>query len=168
MEQIIFDSSCLLRPATFLGDLSYAFDFLWAVYLFNRCNCSHPSLEVVYLFLCFMATIHSLKCTVSFSFVVPPAVFAVTHCHMLLSLVVIYFHPLPFVVTCCHSLSLVVPLVVTLCHSMYHSSLFLETILKNKELLSRKNSGEISRRLVLYGKCRSLYKLELSIFGRCQ
>ena len=139
MEQIVFDSSYLLRPATFLEDLSCAFDFLRAVYLFNHSNCSHPSLEVVHLFLCFMAAIHSLKCTVSFSFVVPPAVifchslsFVVTRRHFF-SLVAISCHSLPFVVTRCttrcnslyHSLSLVVPLVVTCCttryHSLYHS-----------------------------------------------
>ena len=101
MGQITFDSSYLLRPATFLEDLSYVFDFLRAVYLFNHSNCSHPSLEVLDLFLCFMAAIHSLKCTVSFSFVVP---LAVTHSH-LLSRVVISFHALPFAV----------PLVVTQC-----------------------------------------------------
>ena len=55
-----------------------------------------------------MAIIHSLKCTVSFSFVVPPVSLVITHYH-LLSLIV----------------SLVVPLVVTSCHLLYHSlSLF--------------------------------------------
>ena len=37
MEQIIFDRSYLLRPATFLEDVSHS-------------NISHPSLEAVYLF----------------------------------------------------------------------------------------------------------------------
>ena len=68
-----------------------------------------------------MTIIHSLKCTVSFSFVVPlvvtrchPLPFAVTRCHSLslvVPLVVIRYHSLPFVVTRCHSLSLDVPLV---------------------------------------------------------
>ena len=148
MEQIIFDSSYRLRPATFLEELSYAFDFLRTVYLFNHSNCSHPSLEVVYLLLCFMAAIHSLKCTVPFSFVVPPAV--------------ICCHSLSFVVTRCHLFSLVaircnsLTLAVTRWHSMYQSSVFLLTILKNTVLLCGKNSGGISRRLLLYGKCRSL------------
>ena len=75
-----------------------------------------------------MAIIHSLKCTVPFSFVVPLLSLAVTHCH-LLSLVVTRCitrcHSLslvvPLVVTRCHSLSFVVPLVVIRCHSLYHS-----------------------------------------------
>ena len=53
-----------------------------------------------------MAIIHSLKCTVPFSFAVP-----------LLSLAVTHYHSLPLFVTCCHSLSLV----INLCHSLYHS-----------------------------------------------
>ena len=65
-----------------------------------------------------MAIIHSLKCIVQFSFVVP---LAVTRCH-LLSFVVTCCHSLPLVVisctTRCHSLSLVVPLVVNRCHSL--------------------------------------------------
>ena len=77
--------------------------FLRTGYLFNHSNCSHPPFEVGYLFLCFMAVIHSLKCTVSFSFVVPIAV--------------ICCHSLSFVVTCCHSLYLV----VILCNFLYHS-----------------------------------------------
>ena len=82
-----------------------------------------------------MAIIHSLKCTVPFSFAVPLLSLDVTHCH-LLSFVVTDIHSLslvlPLVVTCCHSLSfvvtrcttrchllsLVVPLVVTRCHSL--------------------------------------------------
>ena len=47
--------------------------------------CSHPYLEVAVTER--IAVIHFLKCTVSFSFVVPLS-FAATHCH-LLSLVVI-------------------------------------------------------------------------------
>ena len=42
MEQIIFDSNYLLRPATFLEDVKGS--------LFNHSNISHPSLEVVCLF----------------------------------------------------------------------------------------------------------------------
>ena len=68
-----------------------------------------------------MAIIHSLECTVPFSFAVPLFSLAVTQCHSL-SLFVTHFHSLPlvvpFVVTRCHSLSLVVPLVVTRCHSL--------------------------------------------------
>ena len=71
------------------------------------------------------AIIHSLKCTVPFSLVVPLLSLAVTHCY-LLSLVVTRCitrcHSLslvaPLAVTRCHSLSLVVPLVVTRCHSL--------------------------------------------------
>ena len=52
MEQIILNRSYLLRKATFWGDFSYAHAiFLRAVYLFHHSNCSHTSLEVVYLFL---------------------------------------------------------------------------------------------------------------------
>ena len=69
------------------------------------------------------AIIHSLKCTVSFSLVVPLLPLAVTNCY-LLSLVVTRCitrcHSLslvaPLVVFHCHLLSLVVPLVVTRCH----------------------------------------------------
>ena len=42
VEQMTFDSSHLLRPATFLEDVKGS--------LFNHSNVSHPSLEVVYLF----------------------------------------------------------------------------------------------------------------------
>ena len=42
MQQMIFDSSYLLRPATFLEDVKGS--------LFNHSNISHPCLEVVYLF----------------------------------------------------------------------------------------------------------------------
>ena len=42
IKQMIFDSSCLLRPATFLEDVKGS--------LFNHSKISHLSLEVVYLF----------------------------------------------------------------------------------------------------------------------
>ena len=65
-----------------------------------------------------MAIIHSLKCTVPFSFVVP---LAVTRCHSL-SFVVTRCHSMSLVVTRCHSLyhslSFIVPLVVIRCHSL--------------------------------------------------
>ena len=52
MEQIILNRSYLLTKVTFWGDFSYAHAiFLRAVYLFHHSNCSHTSLEVVYLFL---------------------------------------------------------------------------------------------------------------------
>ena len=58
-----------------------------------------------------MAIIHSLKCTLPFSFAVPLLSLAVTHCHSL-SLVIILchslYHSLSFAVTRCHSLLLVV------------------------------------------------------------
>ena len=57
------------------------------------------------------AIIHSLKCTVPFSLVVPLLSLAVTHCY-LLSLVVTRC------ITRCHALSLVAPLVVIPCHSL--------------------------------------------------
>ena len=60
-----------------------------------------------------MAIIHSLKCTVPFSLVVPLLSLAVTHCY--LSLV------FTRCITLCHSFSLVAPLVVIRCHSWYHS-----------------------------------------------
>ena len=124
MKQIIFDSSYLLKPTTFLEDLTHSI-FLRTAYLFNHSNCSHPSLEVVYLLLCFMAVIHSLKCTVLLSFVEP---LAVVCCHSL-SFVVTRCHSLSLVVILCHSLyqslSLVLPLVIACCHSLYHSLSFL-------------------------------------------
>ena len=72
-----------------------------------------------------MAIIHSLKCIVPFSFVIPLLPLALTHYH-LLSLVVTRCiarcHSLsfvvPLVVTRCHSLSLVLPLFFTGCHSL--------------------------------------------------
>ena len=78
MEQITFDSSYLLRPATFLEDFKGSIcdvlldlvpfvqlkkrekhpwrsvnfsNFSNVNFNFNHSNCSHPSLEVVYLFL---------------------------------------------------------------------------------------------------------------------
>ena len=54
MEQMIFDSSYLLRPATFLEDVKSS--------LFNQSNISHPSLEVVSIFVKEKnAIIHFLK-----------------------------------------------------------------------------------------------------------
>ena len=43
MEQMIFDSSHLLRPASFMEDAKGS--------LFNHSNIIHPFLEVVHLFL---------------------------------------------------------------------------------------------------------------------
>ena len=69
-----------------------------------------------------MAIIHSLKYTVTCSFVVPLLSLTVTHCH-LLSLVVTRCttrcHPSSPVVIRCHSLSLVVPIFVACCYSLY-------------------------------------------------
>ena len=64
-----------------------------------------------------MAIIHSLKCTVPFSFAVSLLSLTITHCH-LLSLSVTSCHSLSLVVTRCHSLSLVVPLVFIRYHSL--------------------------------------------------
>ena len=91
-----------------------------------------------------MIIIHSLKCTVPFSFVVSLLSLDVTHCHLLslvitccvtycqsLSLVVTCCttrcHSLSLVVTCCHSLSLVAPLVVTRFTTRCHSLSFFVT-----------------------------------------
>ena len=52
MEQIIFDSSWLLRKTTFLEELSETLIFLRVVYLFYHSNYSHPSFEVGY-YICF-------------------------------------------------------------------------------------------------------------------
>ena len=78
-----------------------------------------------------MAIIHSLKCTVPFSFVVPLLSLALIHCH-LLSIVVtrciarctIRCHSLSFIVTGCHSLSLVC---TTRCHSLSFAGLLVIT-----------------------------------------
>ena len=97
-------------------------------------NLSIVSLSIVN----FLKIIHSLKCTVLFSFVVPLLLLALTHCHLLslfVSFALTHCH-LSLLVTYCitrsHSLSLVVPRVVTRCtthcHSMYHFSAFLKTI----------------------------------------
>ena len=69
-----------------------------------------------------MVIVHSLKCTVPFSFAVPLNSLAVTHCHSL-SLVVnlcySLYHSLSLFVIVCHSLCHSLSLVVILCHSMY-------------------------------------------------
>ena len=90
---------------------------LKVVYLFNHSNISHPSLEVVYLFLLKKELQSSILWSILCRFysLYHFLSLAVTHCH-LLSLDV----PLA-VIRCnarCHSLSLVVPLVVTRCHSL--------------------------------------------------
>ena len=64
MEEIIFGSSYLLRTATFLKGLSYAYDFLREVYLFHHPNCSHLSFEATVFITERMVVIHSLKGTV--------------------------------------------------------------------------------------------------------
>ena len=80
----------------------------------------------MYLFFVIERTpiVHSLKCTLPFSFIVPLLSLAVTHCY-LLSLVVTRCitrcHSLSFVVPLCHSLSFVVTGCTTRCHSLYHS-----------------------------------------------
>ena len=132
MEQRIFDSNYLLRPATFLEDVKGS--------LFNHSNISHPSLEVVSLFSLKKELQSSIfEVNVSFLLVVPLFVtrcqslsFVVTRCATCchsLSFIVICCHSLSFVVTRCHSLyhsfSFVVPLVVIRCHSFYLSSVFL-------------------------------------------
>ena len=120
MEQIICDSSYLLKPTPFLEDFLTHSIFLRTGYLFNHSNCSHPSLEVVYLFLFFYGShlffevycIVFIRCT--------------TCCH-LMSLIVICCHSWSFVVSRRLSSSLVVPLVVTRCTtrlSFYKRSIF--------------------------------------------
>ena len=130
------------RGGTIIRNLRVlSYKTLRKVYLFNHSNSSHPSIEVhtsLFVIEKMMVIIHSLKCTVPFSFAVRLLSLAVTHCHSL-SLFVTRCHSLSvvvaLVVTRCHSLSLFVPLVVTCCHSlsiivirchsMYHSSVFL-------------------------------------------
>ena len=51
IEQIIFDSSYLLKTATYLEEHLRHSIFLRTVYLFHDSKCNHPSLEVVDLFL---------------------------------------------------------------------------------------------------------------------
>ena len=96
-------------------------------FFFYQSGCSHLFFHGLYrtdnfwqllLIKTKMAMIHSLKCTVSFSFIVLLLSLALSHCY-LLSLVVTRC------ITRCHSFSLDVPLVVIRCHSMYHSSVFL-------------------------------------------
>ena len=99
MKQIILDSSCLLRPATFLKTLR-------ASYLFNHSNCSHPSLEVSF-----------------FVFVIRKGgnhPFFEVHCAAFICCTTC-FHSLSLVVTCCHSLYHSLSLVVIRCYSLYHS-----------------------------------------------
>ena len=82
-----------------------------------------------------MAIIHSLKCTVPFSLVVPLlslAVLIAIYCHSLslfASLIVTLCHSLSLFVTCCatrcHSLSFVVTLCTTPCHSSLFVCLFI-------------------------------------------
>ena len=51
MKQLIFDSSYLIRAATFLEGHFYSFHFLRAVCWFSHPNYYHPSFGVRYLFL---------------------------------------------------------------------------------------------------------------------
>ena len=53
-EQITFDSSFLLRTATFFGRPTYPMHsvLLRAVYLLHHSNCSHTSLEVLCICFC--------------------------------------------------------------------------------------------------------------------
>ena len=160
MEQIIFDSSNLLKPTAFLEDLSYAFHlFKNRLFIYYHSNCSHPSLDVVYLFLCFMAVIHSLKCTVSLSFFVPLAVicchslsFVVTRCHSF-SLVVILSYSLY------HSLSLVAIRCTTCCHSLYHSLSFNVTLCHSLSIVVPLAVTRCTTRLTFYK--RSLFEIIL-------
>ena len=76
------------------------------------------------------AIIHSLKCTVPFSLVVPLLSLAVSHCY-LLSLVVL------LVATLYHLLHHSLSLVVIRCHSLYYSlSLFITCCTTRCHLLS--------------------------------
>ena len=113
MEQIIFDSSYLLRPATFLEDLKGSLERMAVIHfssvyypVFISCTTCRHSLSLIVI------------CCNSLSFVVARCT---TRCHSL-SLVVIrchsLYHSLSFVVTRCHSLSFVVPLAVTRSHSL--------------------------------------------------
>ena len=99
MDQIIFDSSYLLRPANFLEDLSYAFGFLRAVYLFNHhSKCSHLSPWISVSVFVFYSD-HPFFEVYCIAFIL---------LHYLLSLILICCHSLSFLFTRCHSLSLVV------------------------------------------------------------
>ena len=117
MEQIIFGSSSLLKPTTYFWKTFPTHSiFLRTAYLFIHSVLCFVFFYFVSVFV-FMTVIHSLKCTVSFSFIVP---LAVVCCHLL-----------SFAVTCCHSLSLAVILCHSLntrCHSLYHSSVFFKRI----------------------------------------
>ena len=109
------------RGGTIIRNLRVlSYKTLRKVYLFNHSNSSHPSIEVhtsLFVIEKMMVIIHSLKCTVPFSFAVRLLSLAVTHCHSL-SLFVTRCHSLSFVVTlcttCCHLLSFV----VNHCHSL--------------------------------------------------
>ena len=78
---------------------------LRAFYLFNQSNYSHPSLEVVYLFLSQKEWHHP---------------FFEVYCAVFICFT-ICCHSLSLIAICCHSLPFVVPLVVICCHSLYHS-----------------------------------------------
>ena len=147
MEQIIFDSSCLLKWTTFLKDLSYAFDLFkpfipWSGISFFVFYSSHPFFKVYcVIFICCTTCCHSL------SFIVTRCLslsFSVTRCTT-------RCHSLPFVVplivthctTCCHSVSLS----AIRCQSVYHlfsldaqldclfiNDLYLKSFCKNKKL----------------------------------
>ena len=129
----------------------------------------------VYVF--FIEIIHSLKCTVPFSFVVPLLslvaicctrchslyyslslflISCITRCH-LLSLVV------PLVVTHWHSLSLVLPLVVTRCHSLSLVATRCTTRLPFYKR-STKACPHYFQRKKTKRKCKKTFKFELGIF----
>ena len=117
-----------------------------------------------------MAIIHSLKCTVPFSFAVPLFSLAVTHCH-LLSLFVTDFHSLSFVVTRCTTrcrslslLSLVVPLVVIRCHSL---SLVVTRCTTRLSFYKQSSKNIIATlRIVTIEKSESAFLLILYFYGK--
>ena len=104
--------------------------FLRTAYLFSHSNCSHPSLEVVYLFCVYDShPFFEVHCVVF--------IHCTTSCR-LLSLIVICCHLLSFVVSHCHSLSLVkhslsfiVPLVC-----LFLNNLYLKSFCKNKKIVN--------------------------------
>ena len=109
-----------------------------------------------------MAIIHSLKCTVPFSFAVPLLSLAVTHYYSL-SLFVTHFHSLslvvPLVVTRFHSLSLA----VIRCHLLYHS---LSLVVISCHSFHHSFSLVVILCHLLYTHCHSFHSLSLFV-TRC-
>ena len=140
MEQIIFESNCLLRPATFLEDLKDSLFFLTTliaaihplkeyICFYHRKDGKHPFFELYCaIFICCTTCCHSLSLVVICCHSLLPGVTrCITGCHLLSPVV-------PIIVIHCHSLSLDVTLVCLFINDLikklklYYKNIYLRVI----------------------------------------